>query len=248
MEIKRYAEIAGKFPREIVLLKSSGCGWGKCAFCDYWTDAESDLDRCGAFNQAILGQVKGSLGVLEVINSASFDEFPEQTVRDILKVCAEKGIRIFISEQHFRYRASLPAIRDAFARIGAECAFILSVETFDEDLRERVFRKGLGSLDPADLAREYQWVNLLCGVKGQTLASIIRDITLGMELFERVNVNMFIPNTTHFERDPGLIEAFYTSAFFDALKDKPTVEILDKDDSRTSDHLGFLGYPEHPDA
>lgn len=243
--MKRYAEITGKLPREIVLLKSTGCVWGRCRFCDYWTDAEQDADRCAEFNRKILKQVKASRGVLEAINSASFDEFPPETVSDLIGLCAEKRITTFITEQHFRYRKSLPAIRDSFASTGTECKFIVSLETFDADFRERVFNKGIETENAAqESAQYYQWVNLLWGVKGQTLDGIARDIETALELFERVNVNIFIPNTTAFERDANLVDRLYNSAFFNEIKANPRIEILDAADSRSPDHIGFVGYPD----
>ena len=37
----RYSVITEKNPREIVLLRGSGCVWKKCAFCDYHLDAST---------------------------------------------------------------------------------------------------------------------------------------------------------------------------------------------------------------
>ncbi|MDR0568553.1 MAG: hypothetical protein LBG87_05040 [Spirochaetaceae bacterium] len=243
--MKRYAEIQGKFPREIVLLKSTGCAWKGCTFCDYWTDAEPNPKLCARFNREILKQVKGSRGVLEAINSASFDEFPSETVSDLIGLCVRKRVKTFVTEQHYRYRASLPAIRDAFALSGTECMFILGLETFDGDLRERLFNKGMGTENILpDAAQYYQWINLLWGVEGQTLTGIQRDIETGLAFFERINVNIFIPNSTGFVRDQKLVDAFYASAFFAEIKDNPAVEILDVEDQRCPDHIGFIGYAD----
>ena len=38
----RYSVINDKNPREIVLLRGSGCKWKRCAFCDYHTDFSED--------------------------------------------------------------------------------------------------------------------------------------------------------------------------------------------------------------
>lgn len=48
MEMKnldRYNVIDNKNNREIVLLKSFPCVWGKCAFCDYIEDNSKILKR-----------------------------------------------------------------------------------------------------------------------------------------------------------------------------------------------------------
>ena len=37
-ELERYSVIDNKNPREILLLRGSGCVWRKCRFCDYHLD------------------------------------------------------------------------------------------------------------------------------------------------------------------------------------------------------------------
>ena len=41
--MERYSRILEKDKREIVLLKSRPCIWGKCSFCDYIED--NDIDQ-----------------------------------------------------------------------------------------------------------------------------------------------------------------------------------------------------------
>ena len=39
---QRYSTITDKHPREICLLRSFPCAWGKCSFCDYIDDNGRD--------------------------------------------------------------------------------------------------------------------------------------------------------------------------------------------------------------
>jgi hypothetical protein len=242
--IKRYAVVLEKFRREVVLLKSLGCKWGGCFFCDYKDDFEGDYDKNVEFNRSVLQNVRGNLGALQVVDSASFCELPEKTIEDVIKICAEKGIKTVISEQHFNLRDSLPALRRRFFESGVSCKFIVGLETFDGDFRENVLNKGMGRPDPTEIARHFEWANLLVGIRGQSLASIVRDIRTGLKLFERITINVFIPNSTPFERDEALAEEFYSGGIFAEIKDNPRVEILDIRDARAPDLLGGIGYPE----
>jgi hypothetical protein len=245
-EIKRYAQVRDKFPREVVLLRSTGCAWNKCAFCDYKGDAEPDVARCIDFNREILARVTGCCNsTLQIIDSASFNELPAGTVFDIIATCMTKQIRLVITEQHWSYRNSFPAIRRVFATFGIECKFIVGMESFDCDFREGLLKKGMGRLsyhNADEAAKHFQWANLLCGVEGQTLEMIHRDIETSMRCFERVTVNMYIPNSTPFKRDAALVDAFYRSSIFAVIQDNPGVEILDILDARAPDFLGGIGY------
>jgi uncharacterized Fe-S cluster-containing MiaB family protein len=242
--VRRYAYITEKYPREAILLRSTGCEWGRCAFCDYQDDRETDETACAAFNAGVLAQVRGTSGVLEAIDSASFSELPAETAAGLVTLCGNLRIRRFITEQYWRFRGKLAEIRRRFASVACDTAFIAGVETFDEDFREKVLKKGMSGAAPADIARYYQWVNLLVGVEGQTLADIQRDIDLALSYFERCNICVFTPNRTAIKRDAALVEAFYESGFFAALRDDPRVEILDPLDERAPDTLGGVGYEE----
>ena len=76
--MERYALIHKKFPREFVLLQGTGCRWGKCTFCDYYTDVSNDPFE---INKAVLSHVTGQYGVLDVINSGSGIELDKDTRR-----------------------------------------------------------------------------------------------------------------------------------------------------------------------
>ena len=83
---KRYSVIVGKNEREICLLRGFPCKWGKCAFCDYIEDNGIDEAAMVELNRQVLSQVTGELGALEVINSGSCFELPDETLEDISKI------------------------------------------------------------------------------------------------------------------------------------------------------------------
>ena len=41
----RYSKVEGKFQREIVLLKSFSCAYGKCSFCNYIEDNSNNEEE-----------------------------------------------------------------------------------------------------------------------------------------------------------------------------------------------------------
>jgi uncharacterized Fe-S cluster-containing MiaB family protein len=245
-DIKRYAVVLEKFRREVVLLKSLGCRWGGCRFCDYKDDFENDFQKNIEFNREILGKVQGRFGVLQVIDSAAFCELPDETIENCIEICRQKRVKTVILEQHFNYRAAIPALRKRFEKFGTECKFIAGVETFDGVFREKVLNKGMGYPSPAEISRHFEWVNLLVGLQGQTIESIARDVETGLKFFERITVNVFIPNSTPFVRDGVLVEKFYSDGVFKQIKDDTRAEILDILDRRAPDFLGGIGYPESP--
>lgn len=100
----RYSVIHTKMPREFVLLQGTGCRWGKCTFCDYHSDTS---DTPFETNRAVLQQVTGVYGVLDVINSGSAPELDAATIELIKQVVREKNIHTLWFEAHYMYRHRL---------------------------------------------------------------------------------------------------------------------------------------------
>ena len=90
---ERYSKIIGKNQREICLLRGFPCAWGKCAFCDYIEDNGRDTQAMVSLNHQVLQKVTGEFGVLEVINSGSCFELPEETLDEIAKVIGKRRFR-----------------------------------------------------------------------------------------------------------------------------------------------------------
>ena len=98
--MERYSRITNKNQREIVLLKAKPCAWGKCRFCDYIDDNSENIPEMIRLNREVLSNVTGEFGVLEVIDSASCFELPEETLWDIKKVIQKCGIKKLFFESH----------------------------------------------------------------------------------------------------------------------------------------------------
>ena len=224
--MERYSIIKDKNPREIVLLRGSGCRWRRCTFCDYHSDASPDQRANFLLNRAVLRHVTGMYHRLEVINSGSFTDLDRGTLRRIRRTAAEKGIHTVHFECHWMHRQALAQCRAYFARADIDVVFKIGVETFDIPFRERVLRKGLGNALPQEIAAAgFTEINLLCGLEQQSADSMRQDIETGLAYFDRVCVNLMTENTTSVKPCPQATQAFLTEVY-PRFRNEPRVDIL----------------------
>ncbi len=221
--MERYSEITQKQKREIVLLRGYGCVYRKCTFCDYHLDSLKDGAKNFELNKSVLDKVTGKYGDLEVINSGSVFELDGDTLAYIKKVCREKGIKTIHFEAHYLYNDKIPALRKEFKEFGLKMK--LGLETFDYDLREGVYKKGIDERDPEVISKNFDEANFLFGLKGQSLQSMRRDIELGLEYFERICVNIMCRNTTAVLPDKEVISEFERH-IYPVYRDNPRVDVL----------------------
>ena len=219
--MERYSVITEKNPREIVLLRAFPCAWGKCAFCDYIEDNGRNREEMEEQNRQVLSQVTGGLGVLEAINSGSCFELPRETLEDIKTIAGEKNIRRLIFESHWIYRHRLEELREFF-RIPV--TYKIGVETFDYDFREKVLNKHADFKSPQEVARFFDSICLMVGIKGQTREMIRNDIAILKQYFSHGTVNVFNNNSTPIRRDEELVRWFMEE--YRWLLDDPDVEVL----------------------
>lgn len=222
MDLVRYARITTKLPREIVLLRGLPCVWGRCTFCDYIADNTTDLDEIRRVADRELAKVTGEFGRLEVINSGSIQELPDEIRARIRDLIPQRGIAEFICESYWSYRRTWPDTR-AFFRVPTRIK--LGVETFDDRLRNEVLNKSMHFADPAEVAALTDTICLLVGFRGQTRDTVRRDIDLLRKLFRYGCVNLFTPNT----KSAGLIDDDIKAWFADEfrwLENEPTIEVL----------------------
>ncbi|MCI2061675.1 MAG: radical SAM protein [Eubacteriaceae bacterium] len=219
--MERYGRITEKHPREIVLLKAFPCKWGKCTFCDYIADNETDEQAIVELDSAVLAKVRGDMGVLEVIDSASCFDLPEQTLDEIHDLIHAKNIERLFLESHWMYRHRLEEMRE---RMGVPITFKIGVETFDNDFRENYLNKNAGFTSPAEVAEYFDSPCLMVGIKGQTREMIRRDIDILKKYFRLGTINMFTDNTTPVKRDRELAEWFLDE--FGWLLQDPDIEVL----------------------
>lgn len=209
----RYSVITDKNPREIVMLVGNGCKWRKCRFCDYHLDSSRDEEFNYNLNREVLSNITGIYHQLEVINSGSFVDLNQKTIELIKKICVEKNITKIHFECHWMHKDDIPAFKQEFVDIGVEPLLKLGLETFDYNFRENVLMKGLDEKSPAKIAKYFDEINLLQGISGQTVESMIYDIDTGLKYFERVCVNIMIENGMPVKPDHQVIEQFMKEVY-----------------------------------
>ncbi|WP_300621861.1 radical SAM protein [uncultured Fusobacterium sp.] len=220
----RYNKIENKHKREIVLLKSFPCKYGKCSFCNYIEDNSIDENEINKVNLEVLKEITGEYGVLEVINSGSVFELPKQTLAEIKKIVIEKNIKTLYFEIYYGYTKRLNEIRNYFE--GIDIRFRMGLETFDNEYRIKGYNKNftLNENQLIELGKEVYSVCLLICTKGQTKEMIKRDIELGLKYFKGITINIFIDNGTIVKRDNELVKWFIEN--YSYLINDERVELL----------------------
>lgn len=220
----RYNKIEEKNKREIILLKSYPCKYGKCSFCNYIEDNSLDDSEIEKINFETLKEVTGEYGALEVINSGSVFELPRTTMEKIVEIVREKNIKILYFEIYYGYKKRLQEIRDLFP--GVEIRFRMGMETFDNNFRINFYNKNfkVEENELIELGKELYSVCLLICVKGQSKEMIEKDIELGLKYFKSITVNIFIDNGTAVEQDKELVKWFIDK--YSYLKEFENVEML----------------------
>lgn len=224
-EPERYSVIREKNKREIVMLRGSGCKWKRCAFCDYHFDASPDEEANFRLNEQELNKVTGLYHKLEVINSGSFCDLDEKTIEKIITVCKEKEIGEIHFECHWIHRREVADFRKRFADQGMIVKIKTGIETFDEQMRQEVMKKGLPENDPEVIAQYFDEACFLFGLSGQTEASMRYDIETGLAYFERICLNIMVENTTLIKPDPDVIKVFRERIYPDYIENE-RVDIL----------------------
>ena len=205
--MERYNIITEKFPREIVLLKSRPCAYGKCTFCDYIGDNSTNIAEMNQLNKEVLSNVKGLYDTFEVINSGNIFDLPKETLEMIKLKLSEHEFKKLFAEAHWIFRDHLDKMRQ---RLDIDIMFKTGVESFDYDFREKVLKKGA----------PFQSVE----IKGQTKDMIRRDIDIVLNQFNHATVNVYCENTTIIKPDGQLKEWFYDE--YKWLDDVKHLEVL----------------------
>lgn len=225
----RYNKITDKHQREIVLLKSFPCKYGKCSFCNYIEDNSLDEEEIDNVNMEVLKEITGEYGVLEVINSGSVFELTQKTLEEIKRIVKEKNIKILYFEIYYGYIKRIEEIKKYFS--GVEIRFRMGIETFDNNFRVKVYNKNfiLEEKEIIEISKKLFSVCLLICVKGQTKEMIENDIKIALENFQGVTINIFINNGTVIERDNELVKWFIEKYSYLALDDRVELLLNNKD-------------------
>lgn len=221
----RYSTITLKNPREILMLRGSGCQWRRCRFCDYHLDSSGDISANFALNSQEIDKVTGVYQKLEVINSGSFIDLDEATMLALEAVCVAKAITEIHFECHWMHREAIASLRKRFAKYGVLVQVKIGVETFDYLFRESYLEKGLDCQSPSDIARYFDEVCLLQGLPGQSVGSMLEDIAIGLTHFKRVCVNIMQANNMPIKPSP-LVIADFIKHIYPIYRDNPRVDIL----------------------
>ena len=217
----RYNVISNKNKREIVLLRSFPCVWGKCSFCDYIEDNSTNEKEIDQLNKDVLKSVTGIYGVLEVINSGSVFELPQKTLEYIRDIVKTKEIKKLYFESHWCYRNRLDEMRDY---MGIPIVFKTGIETFDDGFRNNVLNKNIKYDSIEEIKKYFDSVCLMVGIKGQTKEMIRKDMDILINEFPKGTVNIWNENTTRFKRDKSLIKWFEEE--YNYLKNNEDIEVL----------------------
>lgn len=221
----RYSVIHEKNPREILLLRGSGCTWRKCRFCNYHLDFCKNQQENYQLNAKQLKKVTGIYKKLEIINSGSFVDLSEDTMDLIAKTCLEKGINALHFESHWNHREQILALKTRYSSLGITVKTKIGIETFDDIFRESYLVKGILTKNPREIAEFFDECCLLQGIAGQTASSMIHDIETGLENFERVCVNIMQENGMPIKPDPSVI-AIFIREVYPLYRDDFRVDIL----------------------
>ncbi len=191
---------------EIVLLKGNGCFWKKCSFCDYYLDRANSKEAI-EINQTVLSKITGRSSRLTVINSGSFFELPKETIESIKEIVINKEITDLSIEAHLKYIDKVIELKDEYRKLGISVHPRIGIETFDESIREDLFKKGFGKLDLDKVKQVFDECCLLYGVKGQNKETLLEDIKIATSNFKDVYLNIY-EQRTGLPSDPELIKEF----------------------------------------
>lgn len=199
-------------PMDVLFMKSLRCEWGgKCKFCSYWHDNTKDQEEALHVNAKLLHNIQLKTRVVSVSPSASWFDIPELS-RVLLTYELAGKIDHLITESTWSYREQFPVFEKWWSRKmpGATLWHKMGIETFDNEVRAKLGKDYIIP-DPLDVFKYTNKVILLVGSIYHTRDVIDRDIELGLEHADLLEVNIindsFSPNKLE---DPDLIKYVYT--------------------------------------
>ena len=188
----RYHE---KYKGEVLILQGYPCvNLGQCVFCTFCADNSWDTAQMLEKKSAAINKLKGKWGHVRVFNCGSIFELPFPSLLVLKSRIELMGIKSVITESHWRYHLHFDALRDFFDP-SINLIIRIGVETFDTCLRENIMRKGIGKdILAEDIRKVTDAVCLFIGFKGQTHESIKNDITLALDHFNYIWLDVADPS------------------------------------------------------
>ena len=163
--------------------------------------------------------------MLEAINSGSIFELNQRSRKELLDTCIKKNIKRLIIESHYMYYRQIAEFRKECKELGIDLKVKGGVETFDEDFREDIMKKGFGRPTLEQLKEVFDEINLLVGVKGQNIEQVKKDLEIGINNFERICVNLYKEMDDIMEADEELKKEFIREVY-PLYKENSKVDIL----------------------
>lgn len=145
-----------------------------------------------AVSRQVLSHVTGVYKRLEVIDSASVFELPQQSLEDIRHLAFELDIKELVFEAHWMYRHRLEDLRAFF--YGISLFFKTGIESFHEGFRNGMLNKGISYDRIEEVAVYFDGPCLLIGVRGQDRHMIQTDIDHALRHFKRATLNLYHNN------------------------------------------------------
>lgn len=213
--MERYSHIKGKMQREIVLLKAKPCAWSICTFCDYIEDNSTCLEEMIAINHTVLDQITEEYGILEVIDSASIFELPQETLERIKQIIQAKHIHTLFIESHWLYYQHSQEIKKYF---GIKVIVKTGIETFDDYFRNVVLNKNVTFQSIEEFKQYFDSPCLIVGIQGQTKEMIKKDIHILTQHFTHGTINIYRNNSTPIKRDNHLVN-WFMKEYHDLIND-----------------------------
>ena len=123
------------------------------------------------------------------------------------------------------YKKQIKEFRKECEKLGINLKVKGGIETFDEEFREEIMKKGFGRPTIEEFKETFNQINLLVGVKGQNLEQIEKDLEIGINNFERICVNLYKEMEDIMPQDEEIKKQFIEK-IYPKYKDSQKVDIL----------------------
>lgn len=184
---------------EVLILTSSECiNKGSCVFCTFHLDNVQKIDKdVIKRNIKIVDQLTGYNGILRVYSSSSIFDLDASTLNYLIQKIHQLNYNYVFCESHWGYRGKFEDFKEQVKSkyiVDLELVVRTGVETFDNSSRSKVMNKHLGVLEPEQIRKYTNGINLISGIKGQSFQQFLSDLYIGMRYFDYIWFSIADPN------------------------------------------------------
>ncbi|HII15003.1 MAG TPA: archaeosine biosynthesis radical SAM protein RaSEA [Nanoarchaeota archaeon] len=133
--------------RQIIVLKTNGCSYGKCSMCGFFKHCARNVtsaDLAAQFD----GAIKEGVKELHLLGSGSFfddKEVPEEFQRYVFeRINEEKALKRIILESRPEYITEKKLEMIKAKAVGKEVCIAIGLESRNNRIRNKVLKKGIG--------------------------------------------------------------------------------------------------------